>query len=53
MDHARSLRYRRLALKETDQHKASLLRLIADESDRGSFGHLRLEQATGARSVEG
>ena len=35
MDHARALRYRRLALQEPDQDKASLLRLIADEADRG------------------
>jgi hypothetical protein len=35
MDHARAIRYRRLALQEPDQDKASLLRLIADEADRG------------------
>jgi hypothetical protein len=35
MDQARAVRYRRLALQEPDQHKASLLRLIADEADRG------------------
>jgi hypothetical protein len=35
MDHARALRYRRLALKEPDQHKASLLRHIADEAEQG------------------
>ena len=35
MDHARAIRYRRLALQEPDQDKASLLRLIADEAERG------------------
>ena len=35
MDQARALRYRRLALREPDQENANLLRLIADESDRG------------------
>jgi hypothetical protein len=35
MDHARAVRYRRLALQEPDHDKASLLRLITDEADRG------------------
>jgi hypothetical protein len=35
MDHARVIRYRRLALQEPDQDIANLLRLIADESERG------------------
>jgi hypothetical protein len=35
MSNARAIRYRRLALVEQDNEKARLLRLIADESDRG------------------
>jgi hypothetical protein len=35
MSNPRAVRYRRLALIEQDNEKASLLRLIADESDRG------------------
>ena len=35
MTDARSVRYRRLALAEPDAENARLLRLIADESDRG------------------
>jgi hypothetical protein len=35
MSNARAVRYRRLALVEQDNEKAQLLRLIADESDRG------------------
>ena len=35
MSNARAVRYRRLALVEQDHEKANLLRLIADESDRG------------------
>jgi hypothetical protein len=35
MSNPRALRYRRLALIEQDNEKAQLLRLIADESDRG------------------
>jgi hypothetical protein len=31
----RAVRYRRLALIEQDNEKAQLLRLIADEADRG------------------
>ena len=35
MSNARAIRYRRLALVEQDNEKAQLLRLIADEADRG------------------
>jgi len=31
----RAIRYRRLALAEQDNERAQLLRLIADEADRG------------------
>ena len=34
-DAARSIRYRRLALAEPDIENARLLRLLADEADRG------------------
>ena len=35
MTSPRAVRYRRLALVEQDNEKAKLLRLIADEADRG------------------
>jgi hypothetical protein len=35
MTNPRAVRYRRLALIEQDNEKAELLRLIADEADRG------------------
>ena len=35
MSDARSTRYRRLALAEPDVENARLLRLLADEADRG------------------
>jgi hypothetical protein len=35
MGHDRAARYRRLALKEPDKDNAALLRLLADEADRG------------------
>ena len=35
MSSPRAIRYRRLALVEQDNEKAQLLRLIADEADRG------------------
>ena len=35
MRHDRAARYRRLALAEPDKGKAELLRLLADEADRG------------------
>jgi hypothetical protein len=35
MSNPRAVRYRRLALQEPDKENAQLLRLIADESDRG------------------
>src|SRR5258708_262273 len=35
MSRDRAARYRRLAVKETDKEKAELLRLLADEADRG------------------
>jgi hypothetical protein len=35
MSDARSVRYRRLALAEPDIENARLLRLLADEADRG------------------
>lgn len=34
-DHARAVRYRKLALAETDREKAVLLNRIADEAERG------------------
>ena len=35
MRHDRAARYHRLALAEPDKEKAELLRLLADEADRG------------------
>jgi hypothetical protein len=35
IDRTRALRYRRLALAETDRAKADLLNHIADEAERG------------------
>jgi hypothetical protein len=35
MSNPRAVRYRRLALIEQDNERAQLLRLIADEADRG------------------
>jgi|SRR5450631_763748 hypothetical protein len=35
MSNSRAPRYRKLALQELDKEKAQLLRLIADEADRG------------------
>jgi hypothetical protein len=35
MSHDRAVRYRRLALAESDPEKAKLLQQIADEADRG------------------
>jgi hypothetical protein len=35
MTSPRAIRYRRLALAEQDNERARLLRLIADEADRG------------------
>ena len=35
MSSSRTIRYRRLALVEQDNENAQLLRLIADEADRG------------------
>jgi hypothetical protein len=35
MSNPRAVRYRRLALAEQDNENAQLLRLIADEADRG------------------
>jgi hypothetical protein len=35
MSNPRAVRYRKLALVEQDNEKAQLLRLIADEADRG------------------
>ena len=37
MTSPRAIRYRRLALVEQDNEKAQLLRLIADEADRGGL----------------
>ena len=34
-NHARAVRYRRLALAEADKYKAGLLNRIADEAERG------------------
>ena len=46
MSHDRAARYRRLALAEPDKEKAELLRLLADEADRGVFGHNRMALGT-------
>jgi hypothetical protein len=35
MSNPRAVKYRRLALQEPDKENAQLLRLIADEADRG------------------
>jgi len=35
MNQSRAMRYRKLALKESDKEKAQLLQLLADEADRG------------------
>jgi hypothetical protein len=35
MNQSRSLRYRKLALQESDKENAQLLQLLADEADRG------------------
>jgi hypothetical protein len=35
MSNPRAVRYRKLALQEPDKENAQLLRLIADESERG------------------
>jgi hypothetical protein len=37
MSSPRAVRYRRLALTEQDNEKAELLRLLADEADRGAL----------------
>jgi hypothetical protein len=34
-DHARAVRYRQLALRETDRSRTALLNLIAHEAERG------------------
>jgi hypothetical protein len=34
-EHARAVGYRQLALRETDQSRAALLNLIADEAEHG------------------
>jgi hypothetical protein len=34
-NYARAIRYRQLALRETDKAKAALLNMIADEAERG------------------
>jgi hypothetical protein len=47
MSNPRAIRYRRLALVEQDNEKAELLRLIADEADRGilfTVEHSRLDK---------
>jgi hypothetical protein len=33
--HARAIRYRQLALRETDRSRVALLNLLADEAERG------------------
>jgi hypothetical protein len=47
MTSPRAVRYRRLALAEQDNEKAQLLRLLADEADRGilfTVDHSRLDK---------
>jgi hypothetical protein len=48
-DHARALRYRRLALAEADKDRASLLNRIADEAERGVLCTVdRIRSVTGS-----
>lgn len=35
INHARVIRYRQLALRETDRSKAAILNAVADEAERG------------------
>ena len=52
MSHDRAARYRRLALKEPDKEKAELLRLLADEADRGVLVTTEWLSARPSKKVE-
>ena len=52
MRHDRAARYRRLALAEPDKEKAELLRLLADESDRGVLVTTEWLSARPSKKVE-
>ena len=52
MSHDRAARYRRLALTEPDKQKAELLRLLADEADRGVLVTAEWHSARPSKKVE-
>jgi hypothetical protein len=52
MGHDRAARYRRLALAEPDKEKAELLRLLADEADRGVLVTTEWLSARTSKKVE-
>jgi hypothetical protein len=52
MGHDRAARYRRLALAEPDKEKAELLRLLADEADRGVLVTTEWPSARPSKKVE-
>ncbi len=52
MGHDRAARYRRLALAEPDKEKAELLRLLADEADRGVLVTTEWLSARPSKKVE-
>jgi hypothetical protein len=52
MSHDRAARYRRLALAEPDKEKAELLRLLADEADRGVLVIAEWSSARPSKKVE-
>jgi hypothetical protein len=52
MGHDRAARYRRLALAEPDKEKAELLRLLADEADRGVLVTAEWASARPSKKVE-
>ena len=52
MSHDRAARYRRLAHSEPDKEKAELLRLLADEADRGVLVTTEWHSARPSKKVE-
>jgi hypothetical protein len=52
MSHDRAAKYRRLALAEPDEEKAELLRLLADEADRGVLVTAEWTSARPSKKVE-
>ena len=52
MSHDRAARYRRLALTEPGKEKAELLRLLADEADRGVLVTAEWHSARPSKKVE-